>query len=111
MSIEVRPLGESEVEVELKCSGTSPPLAWALSLSARNPFGVDWHAERGTGRRPVDLCRVARVPRSRVVRARAYFVDGSIGEASARCTTAKHDGPMGWSCAEGVRRTDFEELA
>jgi DNA modification methylase len=108
--IDVRPFG-AEVEVELQCSSGSMPVSWALSFSGKNPFRVDWHAERGTGRRPADLCRVARVPRARVIRARAYFVDGTLGETSARLATAKRNEPMGWPCAEDLTRTDFEELA
>ena len=108
--IEVRPLG-SEVEVELQCPAESVPVAWALSFSDKNPFRVDWHAERGTGRRRADLCRVARVPRGRVIRARAYFVDGTIGETSARLATKRRDEPMGWGCAESIVRTDCEDLA
>jgi DNA modification methylase len=94
--IEARAVGPEEMDVELFCRGKQVPLGWALSTSEKEPFCVDWHAERGTGRRPAELCRVAHMRRSPVVAARVYFADGTIGEASARLTTAKDTRPMGW---------------
>jgi DNA modification methylase len=95
--IEARPLDAADMEIELFHRDEAVPLAWALSLSARTPFRIDWHAERGTGRRPAPLCRVARVPRSSNIAARAYFADGTFGEASTELTTSNGEGPMRWA--------------
>jgi hypothetical protein len=94
LRIDVDPEGATHWKVELACPDRPAPIAWALSLSEAEPFRIDWHAERGTGRHPPDLCRVATLPRSPVVRARAYFADGTIGETCLHLTTAKRAEPM-----------------
>jgi hypothetical protein len=84
-----RPRGPSEMEVTLRCARGARPMAWSLDL-ARDPgapFRPDWHAERGTGRRPADLLLTAVVPASSVVRARVYFVDGKVATPRASLAT------------------------
>jgi DNA modification methylase len=94
LRVDVDPIGGTQWKVELACPDQPAPVAWAISLSEAEPFRIDWHAERGTGRHPPDLCRVATVPRSPVVRARAYFADGTIGQTCLHLTTAQRAEPM-----------------
>ncbi|HMJ50924.1 MAG TPA: DNA methyltransferase [Polyangiaceae bacterium] len=85
VELAARPRGATEMEVILRCPPETRPIAWALDLGNRPeaPFRSDWHAERGTGRRPADLTLTAVVPKSPVVRARVYFVDGSVATPRA----------------------------
>src|SRR6185436_13095843 len=55
--IEARPCGSGRMKVSLHCARGKEPIAWALCLdrSKAGPFRTDWHAERGSGRRPVEL--------------------------------------------------------
>jgi adenine-specific DNA-methyltransferase len=94
-TITVRAKGDEGVEVSLSCAAGAEPIAWALELEPREnrPFRTDWHAERGTGRRPTPLARTAVLPRSHRVRARVYFVDGKVAMASATCATADRSEP------------------
>jgi DNA modification methylase len=91
-SVEVvaRPAGDDSMEVSLACAEGDEPIAWALDLepAPRRPFRADWHAERGTGRAPTPLARVAVVPRSPRLGARVYFVDGKVATASVSCATS-----------------------
>jgi DNA modification methylase len=88
--IAVRPRGDAHVEVTLACAAGAEPVAWSVDLEPEQgrPFRAAWHAERGTGRRPAPLARVAILPRSARVQARVYFVDGKVATASASCATA-----------------------
>ncbi|HMJ52969.1 MAG TPA: DNA methyltransferase [Polyangiaceae bacterium] len=76
----VGPHGASDVEVTLCCPPGTRPIAWALDVTngEEAPFRADWHAERGTGRRPTPLALTAIVPKSPLLRARVYFVDGKV---------------------------------
>lgn len=73
--------GASDIEIKLHCPPDARPIAWALDWTQETgaaPFRTCWHAERGTGRRPRELAVTAIVPRSPVIRARIYFVDGTV---------------------------------
>ena len=98
--IEARPRGANEMEVNLLCPPGARPTAWALSLATDPdaPFRSDWHAERGTGRRPAELPLSAVVPRSPTLRARVYFVDGSVAapRTSLGGATAVNPRPTSW---------------
>jgi hypothetical protein len=87
--IEVRPLGAGQMEVALACRSGTEPTAWAISVEPRRgrTFRADWHAERGTGRRPTELPLTAVLPRSQRVQARVYFVDGKVAIANASLAT------------------------
>src|SRR5262249_38587789 len=93
--IAVRPEGDAHIEVSLDCGAGAEPIAWSIELHAKKdgPFRADWHAERGTGRRPAPLPRLVVLPRSPRVRARVYFVDGKVATASASCATANRPRP------------------
>jgi DNA modification methylase len=95
-----RPRNATEMEVTLLCPPEARPAAWALSLAAdpNAPFRSDWHAERGTGRRPAELPLTAVVPQSTAVRARVYFVDGSVAtpRASLAGATMVDSRPTSW---------------
>jgi adenine-specific DNA-methyltransferase len=96
-TIEARPSGAHEMEVTLVLPAGARPTAWALSLAAdpKAPFRSDWHAERGTGRRPAELPLTAIVPKAHTLRARVYFVDGRIAapRTSFAGATALHPRP------------------
>jgi DNA modification methylase len=83
------------MEVTLRCADGPLPVAWALSRTRPRAgrFRVDWHAERGSGKRPADLPRVALLPRAASVHARVYFVDGTMGFASASLATGARAEP------------------
>jgi DNA modification methylase len=83
--LNVRARGVSEIEIGLHCPPETQPIAWALDTTngSQSHFRSDWHAERGTGRRPAELALTAILPRSPVVRARVYFVDGKVATPSA----------------------------
>ena len=87
----VRSHGASEMQVTLRCPPDAHPVAWALDSTpgSAGPFRCGWHAERGTGRRPAPLALTALVPKSPSVRARVYFVDGTL--ATARASFADAD--------------------
>lgn len=89
--IELRGCGKERMEVSLSWSAGAEPIAWALSLdrSKHGPFKTDWHAERGTGRRPTELATTALLPRSPFVRARVYFVDGRVALAETSFTAGR----------------------
>jgi DNA modification methylase len=77
--------GAKEATVTLSCDARHETIAWAIdpSPSSEVPFCAKWHAERGSGRRPKVLPLEARLPLprgARSIRARIYFVDGSIRE-------------------------------
>jgi DNA modification methylase len=92
--IEVTLAGAGVMNVELLSGDDASLVAWAISLSADSPFRVHWHRERETGRAAAELSRVATVPVSSVVRARAYFADGTVGEAFAKVATLGDAEPM-----------------
>jgi DNA modification methylase len=93
--IAVRPEGDAHIEVSLDCAAGAEPIAWSIDLHPKKdvPFRTDWHAERGTGRRPAPLPRLVVLPRSPRVRARVYFVDGKVATASASCATTNRRQP------------------
>jgi DNA modification methylase len=86
---------KGRMQVTLRCDEGSLPVAWALSRTRprAGSFRVDWHAERGLGKKPADLPRVATLPRAASVHARVYFVDGTIGIASASLATGARAEP------------------
>jgi hypothetical protein len=88
-----RPRGATEMEVTLRCPVETRPIAWSLDLASPPdaPFRADWHAERGTGRRPREVALVAVVPRSPSMRARVYFADGKVATPHASLATASRD--------------------
>jgi len=94
-ALRVCPVGEMQMKVSLVCRTGTEPVAWALSLEPERgaPFRTDWHAERGTGRKPAELPLVAVVPRSRVVVARVYFVDGKVAHLDAILATERRPEP------------------
>jgi len=97
--LDVRPAGAGEMQVTLRCPEGALPVAWAVSRTAPRgrAFRVDWHAERGLGRKPADLPRVAILPRSTSAHARVYFVDGKIAFASASLATGARPEPISLS--------------
>jgi hypothetical protein len=98
--LEARARGRNEQEVTLVCPPGASPAAWALSRAPTPdaPFRTDWHAERGTGRRPEELVLAAVVPKSPFVRARVYFVDGGVAtpRVSTGGATAVDSRPTSW---------------
>jgi len=88
------------MRVTFACPSGSEPIAWALCLDESEPFRADWRAERGSGRKPTELPRLAIVPRAETVRARIYFVDGKIANAMASLTTDDRSQPT--SCTEAT---------
>jgi len=98
--LEARPRGATEMEVTLSCPPAARPTAWALSLATDldAPFRSDWHAERGTGRRPAELPLTAVLPKSAAVRARVYFVDGRLAtpRTSLAGATRGNPRPTSW---------------
>jgi len=91
--LEVHPHGSEQMEVLLECDGGVEPIAWTVSLEPRSTgtFRADWHAERGTGRRPAELARRAVLPRVAEIGARVYFVDGSIADARGFATAHERE--------------------
>jgi hypothetical protein len=87
--LDVLPSGGGKMQVRLRCPEDSLPVAWAVSRTRprAGKFRIDWHAERGLGRKPTDLPMVAVLPRSTSVHARVYFVDGKMAVASASLAT------------------------
>ena len=95
VEIMARALDYERIEVSLSVPSGSEPVAWALDTRAGTPlFRADWHAERGTGRRPHPLPLAAILPRASSVRARVYFVDGKVATASWAHATQPRPEPM-----------------
>jgi hypothetical protein len=94
-AIEARRHGRDQIEVSLTCPRGTEPVAWSLDRSPApgKPFHVDWHAERGTGRKPAELPLSAVVERSTRVGARVYFVDGKVATAVATLATREQSEP------------------
>jgi DNA modification methylase len=88
----------NEAVATLSCAGRQEPIAWAIdpSPSSRTGFCARWHAERGSGRRPrgLPLEISLALPRNvRAIRARVYFVDGSVRDLTAAVPAQRHSPP------------------
>jgi DNA modification methylase len=106
--LQASPHGATEMEVVLRCRADARPTAWAIATGgdAGSAFRPTWHAERGTGRSPGELPNKVIVPRAPLVRARVYFVDGTVAtpstslapetDVSASHATAPSPGPTTW---------------
>jgi hypothetical protein len=85
----------NEASVTLSRTSGCEPVAWAIdpSRSPSTAFCAQWHAERGSGRHPKPLPLQATIVLGRnvrAIRARVYFVDGTVRDLAATVPAQHH---------------------